>query len=871
MRFRRKLFILYGVFLVGLGVVWMRVLQLQTLEGTRWAEAAQSVRQRPENLQAPRGMIVDRTGVVLAEDERVFQLALSPEAWTHRARLRCTACGVVRFYDPGRRRPKRCACVRYQPAGEEGADASRSTYAELPLGDLRPLERALGVRYGTLAGAAAKRLAEIQSLLDELERGLRARHLDEFQIKDKVDRREEDLMRRPYVLFTGVDPVVVRMVHLDEEGAYRGFHIQTTLRRRYPFGDFAPQLLGFTSKVKDEAEYERLLAVSETQVTRDTPIGRTGLERAWHWQLAGTIGRRVMERDRHGFFTEVVSETPPRRGKTLQLSIDLEASRYAEERLEAHGPREGYYPGTRPSGGFVLLDAVTGRPLIWAETPRFDLNEDLGQVFGRVWNEAVVDKAQRRYVPRGVLPEGVDRAVWDQQLVMPAPLARSRVAGLAVEPGSTLKPLIALAALHAGRPLPFGQFRCGDLRKPGCHGCGVVGLERAIAKSCNQFFAALVRLGKGTFGLYSRTIPVFMDALGFGQRPGSEMREWEAGTWLRDWTDFRVSAAVADAVREVNEAHPTARLQVTMAPSRRLRSTVGGDRRLLTRVFHDLFLQIWRESGAQRIGVSAALEADRGSELDLRFDVRPLERGGLWHLPVTHSVAAFDELPSTLKRAGRRVPAMGGKLRFEGSFARRGKVWFTARFDAKVHRTRSDEPRRIRRDDGLNIGIGQGPVLATPLQMARAMAAIANGGRLVTPQVGWKLDGRVQPAPPAVDLGWEPRFVARVKAGMQDVVIDGTARNAGFGKVPARVYGKTGTAQVGAAWRPFSLPGEDADTWHHWFVGFAEGPGGNPVAFACVLHSRTEDAAGMTAAEAVADILAYWFAGGRTPAVERPK
>ena len=131
----------------------------------------------------------------------------------------------------------------------------------------------------------------------------------------------------------------------------------------------------------------------------------------------------------------------------------------------------------------------------------------------------------------------------------------------------------------------------------------------------------------------------------------------------------------------------------------------------------------------------------------------------------------------------------------------------------------------------------------------------------------------MQPTAPVVDLGWEPRFVARVKAGMRDVVIDGTARNAGFEKVPRNVivYGKTGTAQVGAAWRPFSLPGEDADTWHHWFVGFAEGPGGKPVAFACVLHSRTEDAAGMTAAKAVADILAFWYGGHRTPGVERPK
>ena len=53
--------------------------------------------------------------------------------------------------------------------------------------------------------------------------------------------------------------------------------------------------------------------------------------------------------------------------------------------------------------------------------------------------------------------------------------------------------------------------------------------------------------------------------------------------------------------------------------------------------------------------------------------------------------------------------------------------------------------------------------------------------------------------------------------------------------------------------------GEGHEAWHQWFVGFAEAPGQNPIAFACVLHARMESGAGFTAVPAVADILAYWY------------
>jgi cell division protein FtsI/penicillin-binding protein 2 len=164
------------------------------------------------------------------------------------------------------------------------------------------------------------------------------------------------------------------------------------------------------------------------------------------------------------------------------------------------------------------------------------------------------------------------------------------------------------------------------------------------------------------------------------------------------------------------------------------------------------------------------------------------------------------------------------------------------------------------------VAIGQGQVLVTPLQMVRAVAVLANGGRLVTPHLAARLespDGSVVgPVAPIVDLGISPASLARVKDAMEAVVYEygGTAHEKHpWGRIPARVYGKTGTAQTPRAWWPFEPPENVKQVTHQWFVGFAEPREGPPLAFAVVYHARGEGAAGETAARTAGTLLSWWF------------
>lgn len=179
---------------------------------------------------------------------------------------------------------------------------------------------------------------------------------------------------------------------------------------------------------------------------------------------------------------------------------------------------------------------------------------------------------------------------------------------------------------------------------------------------------------------------------------------------------------------------------------------------------------------------------------------------------------------------------------------------------------RPGESPRIDPDDAYNVAIGQGPVLVTPLQMVRAVAVLANGGRLVTPHLAARLEspdgGYVGPDAPIVDLSISPASLRRVRDAMEAVVYEygGTAYEKGpWDRLPARVFGKTGTAQTNRAWWPFEPPEQSKRVTHQWFVGFAEPEQGPPLAFAVVHHARSEGSAGQTAVKTAGALLSWWF------------
>jgi penicillin-binding protein 2 len=117
--------------------------------------------------------------------------------------------------------------------------------------------------------------------------------------------------------------------------------------------------------------------------------------------------------------------------------------------------------------------------------------------------------------------------------------------------------------------------------------------------------------------------------------------------------------------------------------------------------------------------------------------------------------------------------------------------------------------------EAISVAIGQGPLLVTNLQLARAYAIFANGGRLVTPHLVASAD-----VPPPVDLGLDPQHLALVVEGLTRVVHGGEGTAHFLARLP--MAGKTGTAQVARLQEGVRAQDLPEHLRHHaLFVGWA--------------------------------------------------
>ncbi len=162
--------------------------------------------------------------------------------------------------------------------------------------------------------------------------------------------------------------------------------------------------------------------------------------------------------------------------------------------------------------------------------------------------------------------------------------------------------------------------------------------------------------------------------------------------------------------------------------------------------------------------------------------------------------------------------------------------WRHQRFTAKTDPGHWQVDRLWKPGNSIQLAIGQGDLLVTPLQMARFYSLIANGGKLVTPHVlmdvenpnGTAVPVPALPAPQQVQ-GLDPSALAVVRQGL----FEGTHMPFGtsyavFGQFPVPIAGKTGTAE-----KVVSLPGYLGVQNQSWWCGY--GPATSAKLVVCVV------------------------------------
>jgi penicillin-binding protein 2 len=153
-------------------------------------------------------------------------------------------------------------------------------------------------------------------------------------------------------------------------------------------------------------------------------------------------------------------------------------------------------------------------------------------------------------------------------------------------------------------------------------------------------------------------------------------------------------------------------------------------------------------------------------------------------------------------------------------------------------------------DDVYNVSIGQGFFEITPLHMASALSAVANGGKIYQPQIVGKItspDGqKTEDVQPKIlnENFISPENIKAVKEGMKECVLSSSGSCHQLLSLPVSSAGKTGTAET---------PGENEP--HAWFVSFA--PYENPEILLLIMVEN--GGGGEKVAEPIAKEVLEWY------------
>ena len=248
---------------------------------------------------------------------------------------------------------------------------------------------------------------------------------------------------------------------------FPGFAMSVRAERRYPYGTLAAHVIGYTGRGRPgedsaaaPAEAQRAHFFEEMEMK-----GRKGVEGFYNRYLAGFPGERFLRVDARGFrprksagkeLAAAADDVAPADGLDLELTLDVGIQAELERQLEG------------VTGAGVVLDPRDGAVIAMASAPTFAPNE---------------------CTPR------LSAAVYASLTNAPAKRGQNRAISESYAPGSTFKPITALAALATGW-LPDDEYDCSGVYQLGqwklrCwdyYGHGPINLRQALEHSCNTFF-----------------------------------------------------------------------------------------------------------------------------------------------------------------------------------------------------------------------------------------------------------------------------------------------------------------------------------------------------------------------------------------------
>jgi len=234
--------------------------------------------------------------------------------------------------------------------------------------------------------------------------------------------------------------------------------------RYYPYANDIVHVVGYVGEASPK-DIENKTEIKENFVP-GLKVGKSGIENSQEKLLIGKYGIKRYEVNSSGKRISQVDYIKESQGKEIKTTIDLEVQKYAQEILVGK------------AGSICVMDIYTGEIIAMASSPTYDPNK---------------------------FTHGINQKDWDKIRKDPLkPLINKSIAGL-YSPGSTFKPIVALAALEYGIINSEKIIRCKGHKHPyelygmkyHCwkkHGHGYMKLRNAIKQSCDIYFYEIARL-----------------------------------------------------------------------------------------------------------------------------------------------------------------------------------------------------------------------------------------------------------------------------------------------------------------------------------------------------------------------------------------
>ncbi len=495
---------------------------LQIVHGAEYRSQSLSQIVRTTTVEAARGNITDRNGNLIVGNQQTYTLTfdaslLPDDADTNEAILRLVNLCIENNVAYTDNVPLSAdAPFTYTAYRSSTAESNFKRYLEKTL---QPwLEKKIEKHNNELAAAADNRntaveadpfledpnLAPANLTAPQLMVAMR-RSFDIDETVSDADARKiaavrwELALRKEYATSAYIlaDNVDINLITLIKNGDYLGADIGVSSARQYET-TAAAHLLGYVSAISKE-QYDEL---KDEGYSLNAIVGAAGVEAAFEKYLHGTNGVRISNTNDSGKVTSELYTVEPEPGDTVELTIDLEFQEQVEALLAERVDRMTAEDGIARGAAATVIQVGTGEILAMASYPTYDLS-----TFRQDYTELSNDPS--------------------------SPLLNRATMGL-YPPGSTLKPLTAIAALEEGVTTTTEKIRdTGKWTYPGdsksyfyCWkrtGHGPQNITQAITNSCNYF------IGEMGYRLGMDKLREYLTAFGLGEKTGIEIGDY-AGT-----------------------------------------------------------------------------------------------------------------------------------------------------------------------------------------------------------------------------------------------------------------------------------------------------------------------------------------------------